>query len=339
MSLSRRIETEIYINSKNITKNISQYLTSISVSDALDGETCTAEISLEDRDRLWISDWFPERGDVCKISFIKKNWRGGDEIETFDFDLFEVDEITNSFPPNVCKIKLNSVASNSELKSADKSRSWEQVKLSKIGQDISAECGVEFFFDSENDPEIERAEQKNQSNLSFLHNLAKKHGLILRVSEKKLILSDEENLESKDSVSNFSYGDKEILSFSGRATLSEIYQSAEVEYSHGAKKEKISGKFEDKTRGGGKTLKIKKKVSDQAEADDLAKKSLRDKNKKEIEVRLEVVGDFFYLAGNVLTLDESFGFYAGNFIIDRADWKIGTGFTCSLNLHKCLTGY
>ena len=339
MSLARRIEAEIYFNSKNVTKNISPYLTSISISDALDGETCAAEISLEDKDRLWLKDWFPERGDECKIGFVRKNWNGGDDVETFDFDFFEIDEIENSFPPNVCKIKLNSVSSKSELKSADKSRSWEQVKLSKIGQDISAECGVEFFFDSENDPEISRAEQKNQSNLSFLHDLAKKHGLILRVSEKKLILSDEEKLERGESVADFSFGDKKILSFNGRATLSEIYSAAEVEYSHGKQKEKISGKFEDKSRGGGKTLKVKKKVSSQAEADDLAKKSLREKNKKEIEVRLEVVGDFFYLAGNVLTLDDSFGFYAGNYIIDRADWKIGGGFTCSLNCRKCLEDY
>lgn len=339
MSLARRIESEIYINSKNITKDISPYLTAISISDVLDGQTCTADIELEDSDRLWVNDWFPSRGDTVKICFTRNNWRGDGAVETFSFDLFEIDEIENSYPPNVCKIRLNSVESASELKSSDKSRSWEKVTLKKICADIAADAGLTLVFDSQKNPDINRAEQKNESNLAFLHKLAKKHGLILRVSEKQLILSDEEKLEASESVKTFTYRGEKIISFSGRATLSEIYSSAEVEYTHGKKKEKISGRFEDKSKGGGKTLRIKKKVSSQAEADELARKELRDKNKKEVEVKLEVLGEFEYLAGNVVALDESFGFYKGNYIIDRADWKVGSGFTCNLDLRKCLSGY
>ena len=339
MSTTRRIVPEIYINSKNITRNIEQYLKSVSVSDVLDGEACTAEIELQDAEKLWRGDWFPQRGDTAKLAFTMQNWSGDGTASTIDFDNFEIDEVSISFPPNVCKIKMTSIAGGSDLKSADKSRSWEKVKLSKICKDIADDAGVELFYDTPKDPDIDRAEQKNESNLAFLHKLCKQKGLILRVSEKKLIISDEEKLESAESVMTFTEGDAKLLRFSGRATLSEIYSSAEVEYSHGAKKEKISGKFEDTSRGGGKVLKIKKKVSSQAEADDLAKKSLRDKNKKEIEVRLDCVGNFAYLAGNVVELDKSFGFFAGNYIIERANWKVGGGFTCNLDLRKCLGGY
>ncbi len=339
MSTTRRIVPEIYINSKNITRNLEQYIKSVTVSDVLDGEACTADIELQDAEKLWRGDWFPQRGDTCKLSFTVQNWQGDEQVESLDFDNFEIDEVSISFPPNVCKIKMTSISGGSNLKSADKSRSWEKVKLSKICNDIAADAGVELYYDAPKDPDIDRAEQKNESNLSFLHKLCKKQGLILRVSEKKLIISDEEKLESAESVMTFTEGDAKLLKFSGRATLSEIYSSAEVEYTHGKKKETISGKFEDKTRGGGKTLKIKKKVSSQAEADNLAKKELRDKNKKEIEVRISATGNFSYLAGNVVELDKSFGFFKGNYIIERANWKVGNGFTCDLDLRKCLGGY
>lgn len=339
MSESRRITSEIYINSKNITRNIEDYLTAVTISDVLDGEACTAEISLHDAQKIWRGDWFPQRGDTVKLSFTQKNWSGDGNVETFDFDNFEIDEVSISFPPNVCKIKMTSIAGGSNLKSADKSRSWEKVKLSKICKDIADDAGLELFYDTKKDPDIDRAEQKNESNLAFLHKLCKQKGLIVRVSEKKLIIVDEEKLESAESVMTFSEGDAKLIKFSGRATLSEIYTSAEVEYSHGKKKKKITGKFKDKTRGGGKTLKIKKKVSSQAEADNLAKKELRDKNKKEIEVRLDCTGNFSYLAGNVVELDKSFGFFKGNYIIERANWKVGNGFTCDLDLRKCLKGY
>ena len=55
--------------------------------------------------------------------------------------------------------------------------------------------------------------------------------------------------------------------------------------------------------------------------------------------RLDCIGEFSYLAGNVVELDKSFGFYAGNYIIERANWKIGSGFACNLDLRKCLKGY
>ena len=336
--LARRINCEVSINGKNISKDLQEYLLAVSVSDVLDGETNSAEIELEDREKLWMRDWFPQRGDTVKLSFVRENWLGDEQVETFDFDSWEIDEIQNSFPPNICRLRLNSVSSNSNLKSSDKSKSWEKVKLSKIASDIAADSAQTLYFDAKTDPDIERAEQKNESNLSFLHKLCKKYGIILRVSEKKLILADEEQLEAAEPVTTFKYGDDKIKTFRATATLSEIYSSAEVEYSDAKTKSKISGKFEDKDKGGGKTLKIKKKVANKAEADALAKKELRDKNKKEISVSLDVIGDFSYLAGNVVAL-EDFGFYSGNYIIDRANWKIGSGFSCNLDLRKCLNGY
>ena len=339
MSFSRRILTEIFINSKNITRNLENYLTAVSISDVLDGEACTAEIELQDAEKIWLSDWFPSRGDTCKLAFTLQNWQGDNAVESVDFDFFEIDEVSINFPPSTCKIKMTSISGGSDLKSADKSRSWEQVKLSKICSDIAADASHELFYDTNIDPDISRAEQKNESNLAFLHKLCKNHGLILRVSDNKLIIADEQKLENQDSVMTFKVGDAKIISFSGSATLSEIYSSAEVEYSHGKKKEKITGKFEDKSRGNGKTLKIKKKVSSQGEADNLAKKELRDKNKKEIQVRLSCIGNCAFLAGNVVELDKSFGFFAGNYIVERATWKIGSGFTCNLDLRKCLGGY
>ena len=137
MSQARRITTEIYINSKNITKNISNYITSTSISDVLDGKSCTAQIELEDRDRLWIADWFPQRGDTLKVSFSRQNWNGDDQVESIDFDYFEIDTVENRFPPNKISIKATSISGASGLKSADKSRSWEKVKLSKICTDIA----------------------------------------------------------------------------------------------------------------------------------------------------------------------------------------------------------
>lgn len=335
---ARRVTVEIFINGKNITEDISRFIKNVSINEVLDGETNTAEIELEDRERLWIKNWFPQRGDSCTIKIKKQNWSvEGDEV--WDFADWEIDEITNSFPPNVAKIKLNSLSNGANLKSVDKSRSWEKVKLSKICKDIADGAGLELVYDTDDDPEIARAEQKTESDLKFLHKLCKDKGLLLRTGEGQLIIFDCEKLESAAPVGTFTYGDQRLTRFSATATISEIYSAAHVTYSHGSKKKKIEHTFTDKDKKAGLTLQVNKKVNSPADAERLAKKALRDKNKEEIKIKIDCIGDFFYLAGNVIALDDTFGFYAGNYIIERADWKIGSGFTCSLDLRKCLKNY
>ena len=256
---TRRTEARVTIAGKDITQDIKDYLKDVSYTDVLEGESNTAQITLHDRERLFIADWFPKRGDTAEISLEKKFWSEGDE--SVDFGLFEIDEIDNkvSSSGNTAAIKLNSIANKSELRSIDKSRSWEKVKLSKIAKDLADEAGMELFFDAE-DVEIERAEQKETSNLKFLHKLCKDKGLCLRVSNNQVIIFDAEKYEAKDAIATFTYGDDKIISFSGKATISKIYKSAHVKYQHGKQAEKIDYTYTDEEKEEGMTLEINKIV-------------------------------------------------------------------------------
>ena len=329
---TRRTEAKVIIAGKDVTKDIEQYLMSVSYTDVLEGESNTAQISLHDRERLFIADWFPKRGDSAQIILQKSD-------DSVDFGLFEIDEIDNkvSSSGNTASIKLNSIANKSELRSIDKSRSWEKVKLSKIAKDLTEEAGMDLFFDAE-DVEIERAEQKETSNLKFLHKLCKDNGLCLRVANNQVIIFDAERYEAKDAIKTLTYGDGEILSFSGKATISKIYKSARVKYRHGKQAEKIDYTFDDPAKSEGMTLEINKRVESPAEAEKLAKKELRKKNQDEIKVQLQVIGEFEYLAGQNIELAD-FGFYSGKYCIEKATHSVGKGYTCSLELRRCLKGY
>lgn len=329
---TRRTEAKVIIAGKDVTKDIEQYLMSVSYTDVLEGESNTAQISLHDRERLFIADWFPKRGDSAQIILQKSD-------DSVDFGLFEIDEIDNKVTSsgNTASIKLNSIANKSELRSIDKSRSWEKVKLSKIAKDLTEEAGMDLFFDAE-DVEIERAEQKETSNLKFLHKLCKDNGLCLRVANNQVIIFDAERYEAKDAIKTLTYGDGEILSFSGKATISKIYKSARVKYRHGKQAEKIDYTFDDPAKSEGMTLEINKRVESPAEAEKLAKKELRKKNQDEIKVQLQVIGEFEYLAGQNIELAD-FGFYSGKYCIEKATHSVGKGYTCSLELRRCLQGY
>ncbi len=336
--LTRNIRAKIFIDSKDVTRDLSPYLKSVSYEDVSDGETDTCEIELQDVSRLFIADWMPQRSSTLEIELIRENWSGSGQ-ESLNLGTFEVDEISYSYPPSVMKIKGNSVSQNSKLRQMDVSKAWENVKLSQIARDIADEAGAVLFYDTDDDPIISRAELAEQSLLAFLEKLCKDHGLCVKVADGKLIVFDEAKLEQQEPVATLDYGQSTIKKFSATATLTEIYKSCEVNYKDGKKDEIYRAKFDAPDKSDGKVLRINQRVTSQAEADKLAKKKLRDKNKKENQLNLTTIGRFDFLSGNVIEL-QGHGFFNGRWLIERARHTINSsGYEVSLECRKCLKGY
>lgn len=337
--LTRHIGVEIFADGENVSADLSPYLKSITYTDNAGGESDTAEIELRDDERLFIGEWLPKRGLNVSITLYRENWTGDNQIDSLPLNNFELDEVTLSYPPSIARIKLNSISQSSGLRQRDESQSWEDVKLSQIARDVATKAGVGLVYETTSDPTIKRAERSEVSALKFLEKLCTDNGLALKVTDSKLIIFDETKLESQEPVAKLIRDASTITRFSATATLHEIYKRAEVTYKHGQKSELISGSFDAPDKSEGKTLKINQRVETQAEAETLARKSLRDKNKKECQVRLSTVGDFRLLAGNVVELVD-FGMFSGRYLIERSTHRINSsGYVTELELRKCLNGY
>ncbi len=335
--LARHLGAKVIIAGTDVTKDLSPFLEGVTYEDVLSGETDTVELELDDRFKRFIGAWFPQRSDTLEVELIRENWQGDGREEALPLGLFELDEVENNFPPYTAKIKGNSCSSNSALRQVDESKSWENVKLRQIAQDIADAAGVELFYDAE-DVEIKRAERSEVSSLSFLKKLCADNGLALKAADGKIIIFDEERYEQQEPVATLDCELSGVKNFRATATLTEIYRKCEVVYKHGQKDEQIQATFEDKTKTSGKVLKVNQKVETQAEAEKLARKKLREKNKDEIKINLTTVGRFIFLSGHVIELTNC-GFYEGRYLIERARHKIGNGYECDLELRKCLTGY
>lgn len=329
--LTRRITPKITIAGKDVTRDLAPYLLEINYEDVLSGEADTLEIMLWDSNRLLIGDYFPTLSDTLSVSLTKQNWQDNSNL---DLGTFEIDEVQAAFPPSTFKIKAVSISQNSELRQHDESKAWENLKLSELAAQIAADSGVELFYQASYDPDLKRVEQQEQSRLALLEKICADNYLALKVDDGKLIIFDESELDKQSPVATIERDTSNILRFSAKKTLQEVYKSAQVSYKHGDKDELFQGSFDSGAQSG-KVLKINKKVEDKAAAERLAKNSLRDKNKKETEVRLELVGSFEYLAGNVVEL-KGFGKFDGRYLIERARHKVGSGYSCDLELRKCL---
>lgn len=347
---ARRILTIIKYNNKDISADISKYLKSISYTDNLSGEADDLQITLEDKAGLWQSTWMPEKGALLDVMLQQKYWQTLSALpQSLRLGLFEIDEITSSGYPSEVKIKAVSVPDNNTLRGTERSRSWEKAKLQVIANDIASSAGMSLFWDTEENPVLDRAEQTEQSDLSFLYAICKDKGLALKISDKKIIIFDEAKYEAEKAkitivkpgtVYKKESGMKYLFvgtGYSLRTKIRDIYAACRVSYQQGSSKSNIEATY---TAAGkkGKTLQVNEQVESVAEALNLAKKRLREKNKDEVTGSLNMLGNFVLLSGVTVNL-LGFGAFDDKYLITRASHDIGSGYTTNIDVRRCLNGY
>lgn len=347
---ARRISAIIKYNNKDISVDISKYLKSISYTDNLSGEADDLQITLEDKAGLWQSTWMPEKGALLDVILQQKYWQTLSALpQSLRLGLFEIDEITSSGYPSEVQIKAVSVPDNNTLRGTERSRSWEKAKLQVIANDIASAAGMSLFWDTEENPVLDRAEQTEQSDLSFLYAICKDKGLALKISDKKIIIFDEAKYEAEKAkitivkpgtVYKKESGMKYLFvgtGYSLRTKIRDIYAACRVSYQQGSSKSNIEATY---TAAGkkGKTLQVNEQVESVAEALNLVKKRLREKNKDEVTGSLNMLGNFVLLSGVTVNL-LGFGAFDDKYLITRASHDIGSGYTTNIDVRRCLNGY
>lgn len=332
---ARRHRINVIYEGNDISEDIAPFVKSFSFEEKVSDEADSATITLHDRDNLFISDWFPTKESKLRISIVRIE---GLSEESLDLGEFEVDTVENTLKPSECKLKLVSIPNSSELRSTDKSRSWEKIQLSKIAADIAENAKLELFYQSAEDPVIERVEQDGESDIAFLKRLCKKSGCALKVTDSQLIIFDVEDCEKRDPVMTLEKDSGKIKNFSLKTKTVDVYKSCEVSYQHGIKSETIKSEFQDPSKTTGKRLKIREKVETQADADRLAKKRLREKNSEETTGSFTMIGDFSLLSGNTIEIS-GFGIYDGKYLISRSTHDLSNGYTTRIEIKKTLEGY
>ena len=83
---------------------------------------------------------------------------------------------------------------------------------------------------------------------------------------------------------------------------------------------------------------VKKDVKSVEEAERMARKELREKNKDEVTGTITCMGDTDLSAG-LTVLVKGFGKFDAKYIISQVKHSMGSGYTCSVDVRRCLNGY
>lgn len=337
VELGRRTRLSLIYDNKDISAYLEPYLIDFSYTDHASARADDLQVTLEDRAGLWRGDWFPEKGAVLQAAIIVSD---DGRVKKLPAGTFEIDEIECSGPPETVKIKAVSVPVSSSLRGENKTRAWEQTRLSIIARDIAGGAGMELLYETDDNPEYDRIEQTEQSDLAFLLKLCENAGLSLKVTGKQIVIFDDSKYEQMEPVITIIRGKSLTLSYSAVSSTRDIYSSAKVTYQSSKYSDPIIYTFTPSNRPKtGKTLIINERVGSYAEAERLAKKRLRQRNKEEVRFSLTMVGDVTLVAGVTVML-QGWGKFDGKYFIDEAVHEGGgNGYTTKVELRRVLEGY
>ena len=333
MGKMRRAEPTIIYKENEITKDIMPYISSITITDNLEGTLDDAKISLINQKNIFLNNnWSPNKNERIEIGIKTLNWEQEKEgIVNKNFGIFYIDE--KEFSKKTATWKGISAPLNS--KNVKNSKTWESVTLNKLGEEIANKYNLEYQFFSESEINLKDLQQEKQTDFSFLNKIALEEGIKLKITNKKLVLFEESEFQKKETSIILDL--KKVEDFRIKDKSNDIYDAVEVkEFDKIAFKETkvIITKEELEGKEPGQANKILK-ISTRSKSQDLYKyalKKLQQVNKQENMINITMVGDLRYYAGIVINIINA-GIYSGRYMVKKAIHKL-PNFTTEIETYK-----
>lgn len=333
MGKMRRAEPTIIYKENEITKNIMPYISSIIITDNLEGTLDDVKISLINQKNIFLNNnWSPNKNERIEIGIKTLNWEQEKEgIVSKNFGIFYIDE--KEFSKKTATWKGISAPLNS--KNVKNSKTWESVTLNKLGEEIANKYNLEYQFFLESEINLKDLQQEKQTDFSFLNKIALEEGIKLKITNKKLVLFEESEFQKKETSIILDL--KKVEDFRIKDKSNDIYDAVEVkEFDKIAFKETkvIITKEELEGKEPGQANKILK-INTRSKSQDLYKyalKKLQQVNKQENMINITMVGDLRYYAGIVINIINA-GIYSGRYMIKKVIHKL-PNFTTEIETYK-----
>lgn len=335
---ARRATLSVFIGGHDAANYVDPHLLDFSFTDNAGGKADEVQITLHDRDGKWNGEWRPQKGTAVFASITVHDWEGEGHTATLPCGTFKVDEIEFSGPPDKVKLKAVTSALTSGLRDEDKTRAWENFSLGGLAGQIATENGLDLMYDG---PEhsFARQDQREESDLAFLQRLSSERGMNCKVHDGKLVMFDAAGADAKAAAltisktgsmySPSSYSFKESSSKTGYKNAKVAYTDPTTGTTHTAQVQAADAEADEKT------LQLNQRVESAGDAMRMGKGELRNKNKEKNKASLEFMGNPAVVAGVVLALT-GFGQFDGRWFVEKAEHKIGSGYTTSIEIRKTL---
>lgn len=282
---------QILYNNKNITKDVSNHLLSLTYADKVAGESDELELQLEDADLLWQNDWYPQKG-ANLTAIIEAD---GLRLNCGVFTIDEIENTGDNSGGDVVSIKALAAPITKKMRTK-RSSAHENKTLREIAVSIAAKHGFTVQGQIDNIV-ISRATQYNETDLHFLHRIAGDFGYIFSVRGGMLIFTSVYALEGKPHI--LTIDKTQLTNWSLKDKTTEVFKQATVKYHNPVKNEVVEADIENEDAEFAKedTIDIKTKAENKDQAIAKSKAALHKYNSHEKSGSITMPGNPLIVAG------------------------------------------
>ena len=280
MAFARNIRVIVIFNKVDISDEIAHSISSLNYTDNSKNAIDDLELELENLDYRWLKEWYPDENAQLLVGIHEEK---ENETNFLDLGTFYVDEPT--FENNRLNLKCLALPLDQNIRDQKNSVAWERITLKELVTQIANkhEMNAEIYAENEF---FERLDQNQETDLAFINRVVKETGLNMKVSDDKIIIFDDEEMEKNDTVEIFNINDERIRSFSLKKKNKEIYDNVEVSYYDPDKKKvikEIITKKELEKRNQVTTESSEEKSSENKKSKNSSKSSKNKKSSKKVK--------------------------------------------------------
>lgn len=326
--MARIAALSIVYKGKDISKNIASSLISFTFVDNEQGKANEIELLLENKNGLWSSSHYPEKGSVVEIGLKLYDWYKLGEVISVNWGRFTIDELASS-SAGIFSMKAISEKCAGAFFNEKRCRTFENVTFREICERILNENNMSLIYKAKKNIKYTKLYQLSSSDASFLLLQAYKSGTKGKVVDDKVIIYD---ISIKDTGIKLS--PKNVKSYEFKSKTFGTYKACEVKYFNAATGEVVTYRAEDGKIKNDSVLIIDEHAENTEHAKNLAESELKRANEKEITASITLMGNPEIFTGCELEIN-NVGVFAGTYIVEKVTHSISNsqGYTTSFECY------
>lgn len=333
--VGRRAEPTLTFNGYNVTDQLKAYLSSVKMIDVAAGSSDSISIDMYNAGKIWLTDWYPTKGDEIKGGLIFHDWLKDGEDERLNLGTFILDSIKFSGGPLSCSFGGLAIPQDQSFKTRQRTKTWENVTLEEIGIEISQRYGLECLYDARYIT-IDSLEQTDKTDSDFLYSTVKEYGLKMKVYNRRIVIFDMGNLEALDPVTTIRRSDWIDDGWDYEDALEGTYTGAIVKYKgDGSDEIRVTVGNADEDSPKARVLYVNKKCDSEADAVDKGKAEVNTANESATKLSGSIWGKPEIVSGVTVTV-EDLGKANGKYLVDKVTTEVSdSGTKQTVEMHKC----
>jgi uncharacterized protein len=311
---------------KPITARIESQTVSVTYTSHAGGKAPELEFEIEDRDKLWQGPWFPTRGDLVALTI------GYANQASVSCGNFQVDEVELEGPPDVMHLRCIAAYITPAMRTPNSTPYEGQTLLGIAGQ-VAKKYGFTVVGAAVSpDVTFARQTQNQETDLEFLHRLARDHNYEFTLRGQNLVFYSRPALELQGSIAII-YRSNETR-FHLKTKTHQVYAAAQVSYQDPATKQ-LYTQTATGSSPTGDTLHLVRRCENGQQASLKAAAELHRHNMLQTTAEITMPGNTQMAAGARITVS-GWGNYDSDYLIQTARHKLarGSGYTTEIELRS-----